>query len=109
MPPTRTKFKDVAQEAGVSFATVSRVATNSARVSPEILQRVTEAAEKLGVDLQRKSKAKVVGFILGNRRMLHPFHSLLLAGAEAYCTEADYNTLFLPIQYGAKTPWRDLQ
>ena len=102
-------FKDVAHAAGVSFATVSRVATNSARVSPEILERVTEAAQRLGVDLQRKAKAKVIGFILSNRKMLHPFHSLLLAGAEAYCTESDYNTLFLPIQYGAKVPWRELQ
>ena len=102
-------FKDVAHAAGVSFATVSRVATNSARVSPEILQRVTEAAQKLGVDLQRKNKAKVIGFILSNRKLLHPIHSLLLAGAEAYCTESDYNTLFLPIHYGAKVPWRELQ
>lgn len=105
----RPNFKDVARAAEVSFATVSRVATNSARVSPEILQRVTEAAQRLGVDLQRKTKAKVIGFILSNRKMLHPFHSLLLAGAEAYCTESDYNTLFLPIQYGAKVPWRELQ
>ncbi len=109
MPTKGPKLKDVARAAGVSFATVSRVATNSARVSPDILQRVTEAADRLGVDLERKSKAKVVGFILGNRRMLHPVHSLLLAGAEAYCTESDYNTLFLPTQYGAKVPWRELQ
>ncbi len=102
-------FKDVANKAGVSFATVSRVATNSARVSPEVLARVTEAAQALGVDLQRKTKAKVIGFILSNRKLLHPFHSLLLAGAEAYCTESDYNTLFLPIHYGAKVPWRELQ
>jgi LacI family transcriptional regulator len=108
----RTKgvnFKDVAQAAGVSFATVSRVATNSARVSPEIVKRVAEAARRLGVDLRRKTKTKVIGFILSNRQMLHPFHSRLLAGAEAYCTECDYNTLFLPIQYGAKVPWRELQ
>ncbi len=59
--------------------------------------------------MERKSKAKVIGFILGNRKLLHPFHSLLLAGAEAYCTESDYNTLFLPIQYGSKVPWRELQ
>jgi DNA-binding LacI/PurR family transcriptional regulator len=108
----RTKgvsFKDVAEAAGVSFATVSRVATNSARVSPEIARRVTEAAQRIGVDLRRKSRTKVIGFILSNRQMLHPFHSRLLAGAEAYCTECDYNTLFLPIQYGAKVPWRELQ
>jgi len=109
MKTKRPNFKDVARAAEVSFATVSRVATNSARVSPEVLQRVAEAAHRLGVDLQRKTKAKVIGFILGNRKMLHPFHSLLLAGAEAYCTESDYSTLFLPIQYGAKVPWRELQ
>lgn len=108
----RTKgvnFKDVAKAAGVSFATVSRVATNSARVSPAIVKRVTEAAHRLGVDLRRKSRTKVIGFILSNRQMLHPFHSRLLAGAEAYCTECDYHTLFLPIQYGARVPWRELQ
>ena len=102
-------FKDVAQAAGVSFATVSRVATNGARVSPEVARRVTEAAQRLGVDLQRKAKAKVIGFMLSNRQMLHSFHSLLLAGSEAYCTEHDYNTLFLPIQYGPRVPWRELQ
>lgn len=109
MNPKKPNFKDVAKAAGVSFATVSRVATNSARVGPEILQRVRDAASSLGVDLERKSKAKVIGFILGNRKLLHPFHSLLLAGAEAYCTDSDYNTLFLPIQYGSKVPWRELQ
>jgi DNA-binding LacI/PurR family transcriptional regulator len=102
-------FRDVAKAAGVSFATVSRVATNGARVNPETMKRVTEAAQLLGINLQRKAKTKVVGFILSNRQMLHPFHSLLLAGAEAYCTEYGYNTLFLPIHYGAKVPWRDLQ
>jgi len=105
----KANFKDVAKAAAVSFATVSRVATNSARVSPSILQRVNEAAENLGVDLHRTTKAKVIGFILSNRKLLHPFHSLLLAGAEACCTESDYNTLFLPIQFGAKVPSRDLQ
>jgi DNA-binding LacI/PurR family transcriptional regulator len=102
-------FKDVAKAAGVSFATVSRVATNGARVSPEVAKRVTDAAQKLGVDLQRKAKTKVIGFMLSNRQILHSFHSLLLAGAEAYCTEHDYNTLFLPIHYGPKVPWRELQ
>src|ERR1700722_4377423 len=102
-------FKDVAKAAGVSFATVSRVATNGARVSPEVAKRETDAAQKLGVDLPRKAKNKGIGFMLSNRQILASFHSLLLAGAEAYCTEHDYNTLFLPIHYGPKVPWRELQ
>lgn len=102
-------LKDVAQAAEVSLATVSRVATNNARVSPAISERVKEVARRLGIDLQRKSKAKVIGFILSNREMLHPFHSRLLAGAEAYCAECDYSILFLPIRYGSKVPKQEIQ
>jgi DNA-binding LacI/PurR family transcriptional regulator len=41
--------------------------------------------------------------------MLHPFHSRLLAGAEAYCAECDYNILFLPIRYGPKLLRQEIQ
>jgi len=78
-------------------------------VSPAIAERVKHVARKLGVDLQRKSKAKVIGFILSNREMLHPFHSHLLAGAEAYCAECEYSILFLPIRYGSKVPRQEIQ
>ena len=40
--------RDVAQKAGVSISTVSRVLTGSARVSPELRQRVIHALEEQG-------------------------------------------------------------
>src|SRR5262245_24814246 len=42
--PGKTNIQDVAKLAGVSLATVSRVATGSDRVSPELRARVLKAA-----------------------------------------------------------------
>src|SRR5205807_7970311 len=45
----KTRIEDVAKAAGVSIATVSRVATGSDRVSPELRTRVLKAAaEQIG-------------------------------------------------------------
>jgi DNA-binding LacI/PurR family transcriptional regulator len=101
-------FREVARIAGASVATVSRVATGSARVSPEIADRVKKAAQQLGVDLFRRSRSKVIAFILSNRDMLHSFHSHILAGTEAYCAARGWNTLFLTLRYQAGAPWKEL-
>ena len=47
-PLRLVKMSDVAREAGTSVATVSRVLNNNATVDPELAQRVTAAASKLG-------------------------------------------------------------
>jgi len=104
----RHTIKDVAKLAGVSIATVSRVATGSSRVSEEATQRVKDAAEKLGVDLNRRGKGKVIAFILSNRGMLHPFHSHILVEAEEYCSRHDWSMLFLTLSYSPSVRWRDL-
>jgi DNA-binding LacI/PurR family transcriptional regulator len=104
----RHTIKDVAKIAGVSIATVSRVATGSSRVREEVAQRVKAAAGKLGVDLQRRSKGKVLAFILSNRPMLHPFHSHILVGAEAQCAQSEWSMLFLTLSYPTTARWRDL-
>lgn len=108
MAPKRKTFQQVANLAGVSLATVSRVANGSARVRPEVLQRVKEAAVKLGVDLYRQSKANVIAFLLCNRDLLHPFHSRVLVGAEAHCAAHNYNMLFMSLRYSPTVPWREL-
>lgn len=95
MTAGRKTFQQVADLAKVSLATVSRVANGSARVSPEIQQRVKEAALRLGVDLHRQGKANLIAFLLCNRDLLHPFHSRVLVGAEAYCAARNYSMLFL--------------
>jgi DNA-binding LacI/PurR family transcriptional regulator len=101
-------IKDVATLAGVSIATVSRVATGNSRVSHEAEHRVRRAAADLGVDLNRRGKSRVIAFILSNRDMLHPFHSHILVEAQAHCSQNDWSLLFLPLTYSPTAHWRDL-
>ena len=104
----RVTIKDVARAAQVSVATVSRVGTGSARVSPEIAERVRLAALNLGSDLVGRNKSKVIAFVLGNRDMLQLFHSHMLVGAESYCAARGWNMLFLTLRYPATAPWQEL-
>ena len=106
--PGKATLQDLARAAGVSVPTVSRVATGSARVSPEVAKKVREAALKLGIDLSARNKTKVVGFLLGNRTILHPFHSRVLLGAETYCAAREYNLMFLSLRYDWNARWQDL-
>jgi len=92
----------------VSLATVSRLANGSARVSPEIQQRVLAAAAQLGVDLHRQGKARVIAFLLCNRDVLHPFHARVLVGAEGYCAEHGYSMLFMSVRYSPNVPWKEI-
>lgn len=66
--------KDVAREAGVSPATVSRVLNGSARVSPDKVERVRSVIERLGYKANPFSKSlmtddlKTVGVLVPNLR-----------------------------------------
>jgi DNA-binding LacI/PurR family transcriptional regulator len=95
----KVKLIDVARAANVSAATVSRIIGGRASVSPEMRNRVFSAAMRLGFDLDRKRKSRIIAFLLSNRGVLHPFHSSVLTGAESYCAEHNYGLLFLPLQY----------
>jgi DNA-binding LacI/PurR family transcriptional regulator len=101
----KSTFHEIAQHAGVSTATVSRVVNRSARVSPVVEKRVREAAEELGVRLQRRSGGRLIGFLLGNRTLMHPFHSQVMIAAEECCTEHDYSLLFFPLRYPSDVGW----
>ena len=107
-PSHKVGLEEVAREARVSMATVSRVANGSYSVTPRLRERVNRAASKLGFDLHGKNKSKIIAFILSNRAVLHPFHSAVLVGAEAYCAAHEYGLLFLPVRYSGNVPWRDL-
>lgn len=92
-------MRDIARHAGVSIPTVSRVLNESARVRPEVVKRVREAASKLGVSVEVPGKKRAIAFLLGNRAITHPFHSYVMLGAEAYCAEHDYHVVFLTLHY----------
>src|SRR5437016_12685998 len=104
----KTTIQDVAKLAGVSVATVSRVATGSERVSSELRARVLKAASELKVELNGKGKAKIIAFILANRDLFNTFHAGIMVGAEAYCASRDCGLLFLPLPYGRNVPWQNL-
>jgi DNA-binding LacI/PurR family transcriptional regulator len=101
-------FEQVAREAHVSIATVSRVVHGNQNVSRVSRERVMGAATKLGLDLDGKRKPKIIAFILSNRGVLHPFHSAVLVGAEACCAAHEYGVLFLPVRYPPDVEWRKL-
>jgi DNA-binding LacI/PurR family transcriptional regulator len=104
----RARIQDVAKAAGVSIATVSRVATGVDRVSSTLRDRVIRAASELNFELNGKGRAKIIAFILANRDVFNPFHAAIMVGAEAYCASRDCGLLFLPVRYGSNVPWQNL-
>jgi DNA-binding LacI/PurR family transcriptional regulator len=106
--PKKVRLQDLAKAAGVSIATVSRVISRTGRVAPDIQERVRGAAAKLQVDLRQRKKTRLLAFLLGNRPLLHPFHSRILAGVESYCAQRDYNIVFLSFHYPPHAGWNEL-
>ncbi|MGB6668214.1 MAG: LacI family DNA-binding transcriptional regulator [Candidatus Acidiferrum sp.] len=104
----KPRLVDVARAANVSTATVSRLMTGRAGVTPRLRDRILKAAVSLGFQLDGGGKSRIIAFLLSNRGVLHPFHSAVLMGAEAYAAEHDYGLLFLPYQYSTKVPWQEL-
>ena len=109
MKPKKVRLQDIAREAGVSPATVSRVMNRTGRVSAEIADRVQQSADRLSFDLRDRRKLRLLAFVLGNRSLLHPFHSRILAGAEAYSAQHGYHVVFLLVTYRPDLPAADLQ
>lgn len=95
----KVKLSDIARAARVSTATVSRFVGARGGITPDTRDRIIAAAERLGFDLERGRKSRIIVFLLSNRSVLHPFHSAVLMGAQAYCGEHDYAMLFLPFHY----------
>jgi DNA-binding LacI/PurR family transcriptional regulator len=104
----KVTFKDVARNAGVSLATVSRVFSGHTRVSTEIHERVSKSARDLGLDLKQEHTQATVAFVLCNCDMFHAFHSRIFFGAHEYCKTHGADVLFLSLDYSAKSPWNEL-
>jgi DNA-binding LacI/PurR family transcriptional regulator len=97
---------DVAQRAGVSAATVSRIARGQLGVDAAIQARVRRAAAELGLDLdqRRNGTSTIIAFLLSNRDVLHSFQARILAGAEAYCASQEKELLFMSLRYSPTVP-----
>ncbi|WP_299029990.1 LacI family DNA-binding transcriptional regulator [uncultured Thermanaerothrix sp.] len=93
-----TSIKDVAQAAGVSTATVSRVLANKPYVSPEVRQRVLEAVERLGYRPNlvarglRAQQTNTIGLLVSDIR--NPYFTDVSRAVEDLAYEHGF-TLFL--------------
>lgn len=105
----KNTLREIALAAGLSPSTVSRAIAGGASVSPEVQERINSVALKLGIDLKEKIKSKIIAFILSNRSVLHPFHSRVLVGAEAYCAQKGFDLLaVLSYRYQLNARWKTL-
>lgn len=93
-----SSIKDVADLAGVSLATVSRVLNNPSVVRPEMTKRVKDAIHELDYTPNYaarslvKKKTDTIGIIVSN---LHdPFFHDLILGFETGARDTKYNILF---------------
>ena len=105
----KLRVQELATRANVSVATVSRILNGSARVSQELQDRVRKAAVEIGINIQDTARSRTVAFVLGNRHMLHLFHSRVLAGAQDYCTAHGWDAIFLSFNYQPSVPWKELR
>ena len=101
-------LREIAKLAKVSVATVSRVLNGNTRVESELQKSVLDAAAQLNFDVSSRNKTKALAFLLGNRAMLHAFHSRVLIGAEAYCTALGWDMVFLSYNYSPTVSHREL-
>ncbi|WP_312640974.1 LacI family DNA-binding transcriptional regulator [Hydrogenoanaerobacterium sp.] len=94
-------IKDVAREAGVSLATVSRVINHENNVSPGLQAKVWDTVERLGYSPNSaarsliKRKTGCIGIIVHN---LHdPFFHELIRGFEIGASRTQYSVMFCSV------------
>ena len=90
-------IRDVAQEVGVSVATISRYINQTARVSDDVAQRIERAIVELNYVPHAAArhlatqKTRVIGLLLTN--MHNDFFAPLLCGIESIVQKEGYNLL----------------
>ncbi len=91
------KIEDVAREAGVSVATVSRVLNESGGVLPETQEKVREAVERLHYEPNlsarnlRKNESRIILILAPN--FSNPYYSNVLSGICDVSRNLGYSTL----------------
>ena len=105
----RVTISDIAQQSGVSIATVSLVLNNRPGVSRETRNRVLETAESLGYSYRpvsstnRTAKLGTLGMVvktdIDTLPQANPFYSKVMMGIEEACRRNGINLLFstLPV------------
>lgn len=105
---------DVANLAGVSIATVSRVINGYSRILPRTRKRVQRAIEQLSyhpnVHARRLVTQSVdtICYLLCNRSFLNRFHAGILTGVERAASSLQHEVLYTTFSYSAETPAAEL-
>jgi DNA-binding LacI/PurR family transcriptional regulator len=97
MKKQRARPTTAAKKPAPSAHSTATTGADSTALAVADSKREGDASAILG---SRNQTTKIIAFLLSNRAVLHPFHSAVLMGAEAFCAEHDYALLFLPFQYG---------
>ena len=93
-----TRIKDVAEAAGVSTATVSRVLSNKPHVRPELREKVMAAVESLGyrpnlvARTLRSQRSNAIGLIVSDIR--NPYFTSVSRAVEDIAYEQGYQVVF---------------
>lgn len=96
-PGGRTGIREVAQRAGVSVSSVSRVITDHPDVSPAMRERVLGAVRALGYEPDilaqslRRGSTRTIGFLVSD--ISNPLYSQIALGAERILNEARHAML----------------
>lgn len=99
------RIKDVAQEAGVSTATVSHVINQTKFVTNETRQKVLEAIEKLNfypnahARTLASGKSNIIGLLISD--ISNPFFPELVKSIEAEAFEQGFNIMLFNTNYDA--------
>ena len=97
MKKRRTSLKDLAEQLGVSIATVSRALRDSCEVGDEMKQKVRELAKQMNYRPNpfaqglRSEAPKVIGVVLPN--LVTHFNASVLDGIEDYATREGYSVI----------------
>lgn len=97
----RNRMKDIADETGVSIATVSRVINNKPDVNPETRSRIMEAIEKHQYETRGPSQSPtgttLIGFVNDFRRFTLPSYyvSSIVAGCQSRASDHAYNLVMI--------------
>ena len=105
--------KQIAEMAGVSFATVSRALTHSAKVRPDTLQRIRSAMQASGVNncddffLGRSTLSKMVLVIVGD--IATEFFANIVIGISDVLSAQGYSMVLCNSRYDSKVEMERLQ
>ena len=97
MKQRRTSLKDLADQLGVSIATVSRALRNSHEVGEEMTQKVKSLAKELNyrpnpfAQSLRKEAPRVIGVIVPN--LVTHYYAAVLDGIEDYAVKNGYSVI----------------